>query len=236
MGTLIHTFKGTNRFLVGISGVVIGVFLLLIFFYVPLGSSKYKLAALCGGQFIIVGSIIVFFGAFFQKSYRVNMYTDGLEEVHGDTITHTHWHEIAEVFQIFDEEQGKLKSLRLKLVDGTEKQFEESNMRKMDRFTDLIVDHTTEHLLPKATQQFEQDETLTFGPLQLSRSTGLLHEDQMITWDSISKLRRDNMRLTIHAQGQPARFIDTHDLPNQRILMTLLYRQMPLKVVKDDIP
>jgi hypothetical protein len=214
--------------------------LLLGFIFLPMGIGFLFIQGKEGEEWIgPVVATITLLGAlallavapwrFIRRVASARVYEQGISWHKGGSEEKYPWDEVREVYRTErhvlqggekPSDWNRTSDLRLVFSDGEEIRFNHM-LSKYDRLANYVQQVTTRQLIPEALAELEEKDSVTFGPVEVSRD-GLTIEEDFYPWKKVKRLVVGNGYLCCYHARDTSKDILLYKLPNYLVLFAVL--------------
>jgi hypothetical protein len=224
----------------GVGAVVFVLLLGLMFFEEPHPESAtkevkeiYKSGAF--GVVLICAGIVGWRSTRRTQGMRVFVCPEGIARIQGGKGEALRWNEVVTVQRVVksSEEVGPVMTgmLQLNLTgsDGQSFSFSE-NLTGLRELRQLVERLTLGHLQPAALNSLEENGSIQFGKIQVTRE-GLSHDSAVLCWDDYESAEVSHGELMVTARGTRKPFCKVliEHVPNSHVLFALAERNSTAK-------
>jgi hypothetical protein len=223
--------------------VGIGIFVLIVGLMLfeepnPESATKEVKDIYKGGAFgvVLIGAGIVGWRSVRRtQGMRVFVCPEGIARIQGGKGRALRWDEIVTVQRVVksSEEVGPgmtgMRQLNLTGSDGQSFSFNE-NLTGLRELRQLVEKLTLGHLLPAALKSLEENGSIQFGKIQVTRE-GVSHDSAVLCWDDYESAEVSQGELKVTARGtrKPFYKVLIENVPNSHVLFALAERNRTAK-------
>ncbi|MBO0780124.1 MAG: hypothetical protein J2P37_14970 [Ktedonobacteraceae bacterium] len=192
------------------------------------GEGPGFILVLAMGILLLILSILTWLLPLFYRSWHIYVCSNGFLFMHGQQIEVSRWDQIEAIWQRMkiDHRNGTNTITSYKYTirrqDGAQIVLT-SRFRNIARFGQRLRQEVTNCLLPRAIDEYNAGQTLTFGPLSIN-SAGISNGKNLLPWQQIKSVDEKDSTLWIKKAGKWLDWanIQIAKIPNFCVFMALV--------------
>jgi hypothetical protein len=179
--------------------------------------------------FALPGGLLGLYWTLSFLTLKVEVHPGGLVYTHRAQSREISWDEIRYVWQAVTEVYrnggyvGTTYVYTIELADRTQLKFSNDRIKNVEQLGEIIIERTSEAILPHVRTQYGKGDVVNFGKLRVS-TEGLHYGKQLLGWNDVQGVKIADGYISVSKRGKWVRWcsIAASSVPNLQVFLTFV--------------